>query len=56
MKGSELLTGSTGVAAVEVMNHVNLETVSESGGIIIQIIIGILTVLKMWKKKKQTIE
>lgn len=52
---STLVTGGAGISAVEVVPHLPLESLDSAGGIIqilVQLVIGVVTLLGLFKKKK----
>lgn len=57
--GLKFLVGSAGATGVEVAQHIEIPTTTETKDIIsivIQIVIGIATLIGMFKKKKNNIE
>lgn len=54
-KISHFLTGTVGVTGIEIANNVDLSTISqtkEATSLILQLVIGIVTLWKMLKKPK----
>ena len=52
---STLVTGGAGISAVEVVPHLPLDNIGSAGGIIqilVQLVIGVVTLLGLFKKKK----
>ena len=52
MQTEKLLTGAIGTGAVEIANNINLDDLTEGTSILIQVIIGIVTLIKLFKKQK----
>ena len=46
------LTGTAGAGAIEAVQHVNLDSIQQGTGLIMQIIIGIVTLIGLFKKKR----
>lgn len=49
-KVTDTITGAIGIGTIETIAHV--EQITEGGGLLIQIIVGIITLIKLLKKKK----
>ena len=49
-KVTDTITAGAGIGVIELVNHV--DQISQGGGLILQIIIGIITLIKMFKSKK----
>ena len=51
-----LLTGGVGIGLMEAVEKVHIPDVTENGGLVsvlIQIVIGVVTLIKLLKKKKE---
>lgn len=49
-KINNAITGATGIGAIEVAGQI--QEITEGGGLILQIVVAIVTLIKMLKKKK----
>lgn len=55
---STFLTGGAGITAVEIVPNIPLDAVGSAGGVVqilIQIVIGVVTLLGLFKKKNNVI-
>lgn len=50
-KLTTLATGLTGAGAIEAVQQIDLSQVQQGAGLIVQILIGIVTLLGLFKKK-----
>ena len=53
-KVTDTITVGAGIGGIELVNELvnNTDNISQEGGLILQIIIGIITLIKMFKNKK----
>lgn len=51
-KLTTLVTGVTGAGAIEAVNAIDLNQVQQGAGLVVQILIGIVTLLGLFKKRK----
>lgn len=48
----DAITGGTGILAIETAQQINLDQIENGIGLLTQIIIGIITIVKLFKKPK----
>lgn len=49
-KVTDTITAGAGIGVIELVNHA--DNITQGGGLILQVIIGIITLIKMFKSKK----
>lgn len=51
---STIAYGAGGIAAIEATNHIPIESIPEAFDILLKIVIGVVTLVKLFKRPKET--